>query len=424
MHVFTKNHGGIFGLALALTLLSPATFATNGYNLIGFGTESTLMGGADVAVARDTSALNTNPAGLTQIRGQAFDGFASGLRTFDLSHQDSLGNNKHADNKYTFLGGGGYAASLDSLPCSAGVGLFSQGGAGGIFKNINTPFGNRDEMSSLFGMAKISPGMGCRINDSWSVGASLAVTYASVRQKFFPDTSVGAAPFAGYRLDRATALKVGFRLGVQYRVNPFLTLATTYTEKIDLPLTDGELTANYSGMGLGGVKYHNASVTGLALPREVALGFALKPADTLLLSFKVDWINWADAIKSATIRATDPENPLAPAVYQIVTAGDWSNQWVFASGLAYDWNEQTTLYLGHNYGNSPIPAQNANPLLAGILDHHVTLGAARQISREWRMTGGLEYMLPVKENYSSPLFGNAEVRNEALFLHVMLSRRW
>lgn len=51
-------------------------FATNGINLIGFGAESTLMAGADIAVARDTSALNTNPVGLTQIRGQAFDGCA------------------------------------------------------------------------------------------------------------------------------------------------------------------------------------------------------------------------------------------------------------------------------------------------------------------------------------------------------------
>lgn len=167
MHLSTTDSRSLSCLPLLLALFSPMAFATNGFNLIGFGTESTLMGGADIAVARDTSALNTNPAGLTQIHGQAFDGFVSGLRTFDLSHKDSFGNDKHADNKYTLLGGGGYAASLDSVPCTAGVGLFSQGGAGGVFKNINTAFGNRDDMSSLFAMAKVSPGIGCRINDSW-----------------------------------------------------------------------------------------------------------------------------------------------------------------------------------------------------------------------------------------------------------------
>lgn len=39
-----------------------AAEATNGLNLIGFGPESVAMGGADTAVARDTTALNTNPS--------------------------------------------------------------------------------------------------------------------------------------------------------------------------------------------------------------------------------------------------------------------------------------------------------------------------------------------------------------------------
>jgi long-chain fatty acid transport protein len=32
-------------------------------SLIGFGSESVAMGGADAVVARDTTALNTNPGG-------------------------------------------------------------------------------------------------------------------------------------------------------------------------------------------------------------------------------------------------------------------------------------------------------------------------------------------------------------------------
>ncbi|PKM10577.1 MAG: hypothetical protein CVV13_12360 [Gammaproteobacteria bacterium HGW-Gammaproteobacteria-3] len=290
-------------------------------------------------------------------------------------------------------------------------------------ENINTVFGTRDEMSSLFGIAKISPGIGCLLNDAWSVGASLAVTYASVKQKFFPDTSVGEQ-FAGYKLDDATSLKAGFKLGVQYRVNPSLTLAATYTEKTKLPLTGGKLDANFSGLGLGVVRYDNASIKGLALPREIALGVAFKPSQDWLLSFKLNWINWSDAIKTVTLRASRPDNALAPAVFQIVTPGDWKDQWVFASGLAYNWDEKTTLYAGHNYGRNPVPVQNSSPLLAAILEHHVTLGVARKINAQWQLSGGFEYLLPVKENFSNPLFGDAQLRNEALFLHLMISRRW
>jgi long-chain fatty acid transport protein len=417
------NRLAVIAVANLCFSIAPA-HATNGINLIGFGAESTLMGGADVAVARDTSALNTNPAGLTKIRGRLFDGFGSMLRTTDLVHKDSNGNQEHASNRYTFLAGGGYAQSLDNLPCTAGVGLFAQGGAGGVFENIRTPFGNRDDLSSLFGIAKIIPGIGCEVNERLSLGASLGIVYSSIEQDFFANTSVGGA-FAGYKLEDAAALRMGLKLGAQYRINRSLTLAATYTEKTELPLTGGTLVANYTGLGLGKVKYSDASVKGFALPREIALGAAFRPTDALLLSFKINWLNWDDAINDVTIRATDPNNPAAPAVYPIpVAQGDWKDQWVFASGMAYTWDDRTTIYAGHNYGQNPIPRKNSTPLLAGILEHHVTFGAARKIGQEWLLTGGIEYMVAVGEKYANPLFGEAEIRNEATFLHFMLSRQW
>ena len=54
------------GLTANLPTCQPANLpamATNGINIIGFGGESTLMVGADTPIARDTSALNINPAG-------------------------------------------------------------------------------------------------------------------------------------------------------------------------------------------------------------------------------------------------------------------------------------------------------------------------------------------------------------------------
>lgn len=409
-----------------LVTASPA-YATNGINLIGFGAESTLMGGADVAVARDTSALNTNPAGLTQIKAPLLDMFGSMLRTTDLVHKDPR-NEEHASNRYTFLGGGGYARPLENSDCTAGIGLFAQGGAGGVFDNLRTPFGNRDDLSSLFGIAKIIPGIGCQVNEKLSLGASLNIVYASIEQDFFSNTSVnlgGGSAFAGYKLEDAAALRTGFKLGMQYHVTPALTLAATYTEKTELPMTGGTLVADYTALGLGKVKYADASVKGFALPREVAVGLAFKPTDEWLLSFKLNWLNWDDAINDIKLRATKPNNAAAPAVYPFpVAAADWKDQWVVATGVAYKWDDRTTLYAGHNYGKNPIPRQNSSPLLAGILEHHLTFGAARKIDQNWLMTGGVEWMLPVSVKYNSPLLGDSEIRNEAIFLHFMLSRRW
>ncbi|HCU84567.1 OmpP1/FadL family transporter [Methylophilus sp. UBA6697] len=409
--------------ALALVTTGLAAHATNGINLIGFGAESTLMGGADVAVARDTSALNTNPAGLTQIKAPLLDMFGSVLRTTDLVHKDPR-NEEHASNRYTLLGGGGYARPLENMPCTAGIGLFAQGGAGGVFDNLRTPFGNRDDLSSLFGIAKIIPGIGCEVTDKLSLGASLNIVYASIEQDFFANTSVNAVPFAGYKLEGASAVRTGFKLGMQYRVTPALTLAASYTEKTELPMTGGTLTADFTDAGLGKVKYADASIKGFALPREVAVGMAFKPTDDWLLSFKLNWLNWGDAINDVTLRATKPNNASAQSIYGSSMAADWKDQWVVATGVAYNWDNRTTLYAGHNYGKNPIPRQNSSPLLAGTLEHHLTFGAARKIDPHWLMTGGVEWMLPVSVKYNSQLFGESEIRNEAIVLHFMLSRRW
>jgi len=409
-------------LALIGTSFSFPALATNGINLIGFGAESTLMGGADTAVARDTSALNTNPAGLAQISGRTFDGFGSLLRTTDLAHEDAL-NNQHADNRYTLLAGGGYSQRLENMPCSVGVGFFTQGGAGAVFKHINTAFGTNDEMSSLFGIAKVTPGFGCQVTDNLSIGASLSLVYATIEQKFFYDTSNPV--FSGFKNEGASALRLGLKLGAQYKLNDAWTIGASYTEKTELPLTDGTAKFNMSGAGLGIVKYNNLSVKGFALPREVAIGVAFKPNEDWLLSAKVNWVNWSDAINDVTTSATDPDNALAPQSIVAVSPQNWHNQIVYALGAAYTYDDLTTLYAGYNYGKNPVPEKNSSPLLAATLESHITLGFARKLNDTWKLTSGIEYLLPAKVTYDSPLFGNnAEVRNEGAFFHFMLSKRW
>ena len=380
------------------------------------------MGGADTAVARDTSALNTNPAGLAQIQGHLFDGFGSLLCTTDLAHEDAL-NDQHADNRYTLLAGGGYAQSLENMPCTAGVGFFTQGGAGAVFKHINTVFGTNDEMSSIFGIAKITPGFGCQVTDKLSLSASVSLVYASIEQKFFYDTS--NAVFAGFKNKGASALRFGLKLGAQYKLNDAWTLGASYTEKTELPLTGGTANYNFTGVGQGNVKYNNFSVKGFALPREFAIGAAFKPNNDWLISAKVNWINCGDAINYITTTARDSNNALAQQTIVVVSPQNWHNQVVYALGVAYSHDNLTTLYAGYNHGKNPVPEKNSNPLLAAILEDHITLGFARQLDETWKLTSGIEYLLPAKVTYDSQLFSkDAEVRNEGIFFNLMLSKGW
>jgi long-chain fatty acid transport protein len=415
-------------IAVAACLASSVTQAFNGLNLIGFGAESNQMAGADVAVARDSSALNTNPAGLAGLRGnQGFDGFGDLVHALDVAHKDQFGNDKDVSNKY--LGGinAGYAQRIGNSGFSAGLGFFVQGGAGNIYKDLNTAFGTRDEISTRFDIVKFTPGLGYRVNDRWMLGVSLAAVQSHIKQKF--NAQNPNASFFGSQLGGASGTNSGLRLGAMFKATDTLTFGAAYGNKVPLRLRGGWLKANLTAVNpqLGVVTYNNAQVDGLAVPEELALGAAYRPLPPLLFSVKLSRLGWANAVKSATATATNPDNAFVPAQLQTLNfpiTGDWKNQTVLALGLAYDLDEQTTLRGGYNYGENPVPNARLTPLFAATGEHHLTFGVVRRFREDWEVTGGIEYLLPAKNSYNSPLFGNAEERNTYIAFQVGIARWW
>ena len=201
---------GFFVLVGAL--LPSIACAGNGLNLIGFGAESVLMGGADTALARDTTALNTNPAGLARLPGSSLDLFGGLAYGSDVRHLDGLGNDRNVSNRFIPIGGFGYARRIGDTGLTAGVGFFAQGGAGSVFENLTTAFGTRDELSGLFAIARVSPGLAWRASDRLSLGVAIPITFADARQKVFPNTSffnaiTPAASFFGYELKGARTIQ-------------------------------------------------------------------------------------------------------------------------------------------------------------------------------------------------------------------------
>jgi long-chain fatty acid transport protein len=415
--------GALFLAACA----APATLASNGLNLIGFGTESVMMGGADVAVARDTTALNTNPAGLAQLKRPALDVYSATAYSLDVGHSDPL-NDVQVSNHFISLGGFGYSRPLGAGDITAGFGMFVQGGAGNKFDSVNTGFGNTDELSALFGILKFSVGAAWQVTEELALGASVAAIYSRVEQRVFPNTSVIApVPFFGLQLKGVDGINPGIRVGAQYKLNERLVLGASFAPKARLTMDGGSAVVNMTAAGLGVVNYSNVRLSGLALPNEVAVGAAWQATDRTLLSLKLEWLNWADALKTSTLTLSAPSNPGAPSVIVSQAALDWTNQTVIAVGVAHRLDDRTTLRAGFNYGANPIPAQTTSPLLAAIGEQHYTAGASRRYDGGWELGGGLEYLPSARVNYSNPqapLGVNAQERNKYIAAHVMLSRRW
>jgi long-chain fatty acid transport protein len=421
--------------AAAVALIGSAAgpipaIANNGLNMIGFGTESVGMGGADVAVARDAAALNTNPAGITQLARPAFDGYAAVAFALDVGHADSLGNDQRVDNAVIPAGGFGYTTPIASK-ITAGIGFFAQGGAGNVYKNLQTPFGTRDELSALIGFAKFTPAVAWQATDDLSLAVSVPVAAITATQRAFPSTSAAnpanpAQSFLGVQLKDAMGAGVGVKLGALWRALPGLNLGVTVANKIGLTADGGYANVNFSAAGLGVVRYDEARLDGFALPPEAALGAAWQATARLLLSAEVAWLGWSHALRSTTITLTQPNNPAAPPELSQSATIDARDQWVFALGTAYAATDRLLLYGGVNFGRAPIPSQNLTPLIPPIGETHLTAGFKQALSPDWSLSGALEYLVPRSVSYdnpSSPL-GPSTERLSYLALHLMVGRRW
>ena len=416
-----------------LSLLSSSSDANNGFNLIGFGAESIGMAGSDLAVARDTSALSTNPAGLTQIPDRMLNVTGAAVYGIDVRHQDEYGNDEQVSNK--LIGGGvssGYANRVADSQLVWGVGLFAQGGSGVVYKDINSPFGTEDDLSSRFRIAKLSGGLAWPVSDALSLGATLELVYADLNQKVFPDTSFvntsnPAESFFGYELKDMNDFAPGYRLGARYRMNDRVSLGVAYAPKTDLVLDGGTMNVDMSAIGLGKVRYSDVKEKGIDKPQELGAGIAFQATNSLLIALEVDWIDWSAAVRRSDLRAKHPSNPAAPSGVDLTTQLNWRDQYVFAVGATYDLTSVTVIRCGYNYARNPIPNDHLTPLLASIVQHHLTLGAGHRISKTWRIDGALEYDLHEKVSYNNeelPFGPGAAESAEVLNLYIELGGSW
>lgn len=405
-----------------LPLWVSAAWTGNGINDIGYGSDSASMASADVALARDTAALNNNPAGLVQIKSQTLDVLLEPFSSFGIEHSDRIGNDTRIDNLIGGGIGGGYARRLPGTAVVAGVGLFFQGGVGFVYNDFATPFGNRDDLSGVLGSVKIAPGFGWAINERWSVGSSAGLIYSTARQKFFPGTST--ADFSGFRVDSLSGVSVNAKAGLQYRPAQDWVLALVYTSKAPIRLEDGTVTVNNTGSGGGSVHYKDARLTGLAFAQEVNAGFLYRASPRWSLAADLTWSDWSEAMRYTTLTARDADDAAAEPEFRLKSPLDWRDQYLISVGTLFRWTSATELRAGFSHARNPIPESTLNPVFSAIAENSVSAGFTHRLGPIWNLNFAATWQPPVKVKYDSALTGPSTERFEVTVLYFTFSRRW
>lgn len=428
----------ISSIALIFIAISlEAAYATNGTNLIGFSAVSNAMGGADTAAIVDTSAINSNPALLSQISSLKADLTFSYMQP-KLHHEDQFGNNRDGENNPFLLANLGFASRLESLPgLTWGIGIFSQGGFGTDFQDLNTVFGNKDDASSFLRYMKLAAAISYQATDKLSIGVAPHVGYSDISLRLFPNTSspgldgtpLTSDDFAGIEIKDNCSQRLGLgepfgtcpwdvvfgaKVGLLYEVSKVVSFGAAYTSPVKFNYDNGEVIINFSG--LGKVTY-DAKVEGFKWPQQVDIGIALRPTDKFLVALEGGWINW-NMVNTITLRTSNP-NPSVPISPSTSFTLNWKDQWIFALGIEYEAiKERLALRAGYNYGNNPVPDENLSPLIPIILKHHITGGIGYRITKAWSFDASLIYGIENKVTYTNTNmpFGNNAVESPSGFL--------
>ena len=323
--------------AIVFSVIDLPAHAGNGLNLIGSGTNSVTMGGADIAAPQDASALNANPAAISTFNRPRLDANSGTAFALNVRHRDRF-DDVGVSNDILQLLEFGYVSRYMNTPWYWGLGLFAQGGVGNEYEELNTPFGDQDELTSIIRLARLTPSIAYKVNSQWSLGAMLSLTYIDVEQSFFPNTSVrdmtgSDMDFFGTKFTGADDFGVGVKVGGHYRVNDKLALGMTYTSKTELKPEGRNFVLNLTALGLGKVNYRRLELAGIDQPQEIGLGISVKHSDKLTLALDLNWIDWSGAVRRTTLTASRPETLSAPATVAQEADQSWKDQYVLALGL-------------------------------------------------------------------------------------------
>jgi long-chain fatty acid transport protein len=396
-------------VVMAVASFHPAFAQAGGLSLYEIATSDVGLAGAGWAArAQDPSTLLKNPAGMSLLEGNQFQGGAQLLHA-------SLGFSPGAGTSVSGNDGGNPVGTLPSMSLfyvhglgqdvKVGLGLFSNFG---MAMNYDAGWVGRYYAinNTLVGLS-IMPGLSYRINEQWSIGvaANIMVGYldysAAINNRPFQnvpdgrmsmnDTTVGAGGNVGVLYEP----KKGTRLGVTYysQVNLGFNTTPTFTG------LSGPLGNALQSRGLLG----NQLALGVTVPQSVMVSTYHEFTDRWAMMLDFGWQDWSQFGK-VEIGLTGPQ-----AALSTTTSLDYQDTYHVALGNRYRLNQAWLINSGFAWDSSMIRNQNYTVSLPVGQVFRFGLGAEWQASPKLNVAFSYELAysgdLPVNQN-RGPLAGS------------------
>ena len=364
--------------AASLSIAAPSAFAS-GYKLneqSAAGAGTAYAGRA--AVVQDASVVFYNPAGMVKLDRAEVSAGASYLHLSGEFSPESYTN--AAGQKYTAANMGDYTDGGDFLsPTAVPFGYFAMPindkfAAGfGVFVPFATNTDYDDDFigGALADQTKLTsvefqPAIAYRVNDQFSVGFGLDITYMKgllskqvdlipYNDEIPPLASPAIQGFENHYEVEGNDWQIGYNLSMMWDINSDITLGVTYRSEMDFKLEGDSkfekkenvpvFSAANSAVAVIPYIGNQASEVPITTPQSLTVSYAHQLTNELQLVAGVTWTQWS-VFKDFDVISTESAPGMIEELSDLKVDGQYTG---YIGHIEENWNDTTAVAIGANY---------------------------------------------------------------------------
>jgi len=324
------------------------------------GARAVGRGGVEIAIANDCDALNSNPAGIIQIKGKQLD-IGVGVFRPKVRFKNRY-IRRHTRTQYYPSSEIGFVIHLKKL-IAIGFGIFGNSGLGVHRLYIFNPYFKKKMLGdSKLAVAKAIFGLAYQVHSGLSVGFAFHYYYIN----YYLASPMGPAYLDA---DKMHGFGYGGAIGILYKPNKNWSFGLSYTFKPVLQSlhTDDSKLRFYNT----GYMHCRTKMRNFGVPRKLALGVAYHVNKRWLVGIDLEWQQYSRAFNELIVKLSDMKIPSV----QLRLPFRFRDTYIFSVGTEYMLSRFLTLRFGYSLSTDISPKGShfsVSPLVGNF--HNLAFG--------------------------------------------------
>jgi long-chain fatty acid transport protein len=335
--------------------------------------------GGRIAQIDDSSAIQQNPAGLTDVTNTEVQ-FTPTVVYISAEFKSPGGDKGKTIEPWKILPNLFASTPFYEGRLVAGIGITTPYGLGSEWKNdssaFSRPAGVWRYQAPYFTELKtinFNPTIAIQAGEHLSLGAGLDVMWSQLTLKQFYPWFLATQNFSdpdGHVNAQADGIGAGANFGATIKITERQRLALTLRTPVRVDY-EGDFSVDNVPAGLGGGKMKSDFKTNIKFPMILSAGYGIQVTEKVRLETDVEWIQFSNfktlPIKSSTATALGFPSSIRE---------NWKD--TFTLGIGGDWQfaPNWTARAGYQYYESPVPDSTFSPSVPDADQNVFTIGLA------------------------------------------------